>query len=41
MGGTPTPALTFDGMPRSAVDTGTVDLVLGPEAMGPALDRYL
>src|SRR4029079_10372943 len=31
----------FDGMPRSAVDTGTVDLVLPPEAMGRALDRYL
>jgi two-component system CheB/CheR fusion protein len=30
----------FDGMPRSAVDTGTVDLVLAPEAMGEALARY-
>ena len=31
----------FDGMPRAAVDTGTVDLVLAPEAIGAALDRYL
>ncbi len=31
----------FDGMPRAAVDTGTVDLVLAPEAVGAALDRYL
>src|SRR5688572_26169470 len=30
----------FDGMPRSAVDTGTVDLVLAPELMGDALARY-
>jgi two-component system CheB/CheR fusion protein len=30
----------FDGMPRSAVDTGTVDLVLPPEAMADALGRY-
>src|SRR4029078_8454547 len=30
----------FDGMPRSAVDTGVVDLVLAPEAMGDALARY-
>ncbi len=30
----------FDGMPRSAIDTGTVDLVLPPERMGEALARY-
>ena len=30
----------FDGMPRSAVDTGVVDLVMAPEAMGDALARY-
>jgi two-component system CheB/CheR fusion protein len=30
----------FDGMPRSAVDTGTVDLVLPPDTMGDALARY-
>ena len=30
----------FDGMPRSAIETGTVDLVLPPERMGEALGRY-
>jgi two-component system, chemotaxis family, CheB/CheR fusion protein len=31
----------FDGMPRSAADTGVVDLVLAPEAMNDVLVRYL
>ena len=31
----------FDGMPRSAVDTGFVDLVLAPEDIPEALGRYL
>jgi two-component system, chemotaxis family, CheB/CheR fusion protein len=31
----------FDGMPRSAVDTGVVDLVLPPESIGDTLARYL
>ncbi len=30
----------FDGMPRSAIDTGTVDLILAPEAIPDALVRY-
>jgi two-component system CheB/CheR fusion protein len=30
----------FDGMPRSAIETGTVDLVLPPERIGEALGRY-
>jgi two-component system CheB/CheR fusion protein len=30
----------FDGMPRSAVDTGVVDLVLAPEELAEALLRY-
>lgn len=30
----------FDGMPRSACDTGVVDLVLAPESMPGALNRY-
>ncbi len=30
----------FDGMPRSARDTGAVDLILSPEAIGGALRRY-
>jgi two-component system, chemotaxis family, CheB/CheR fusion protein len=31
----------FDGMPRSAVDTGVVDLVLPPEEIVVALGKYL
>ncbi|MEN1678212.1 MAG: chemotaxis protein CheB [Planctomycetota bacterium] len=31
----------FDGMPRSACDTGIVDLVTKPEAMGPDLAAYI
>jgi len=31
----------FDGMPRSAVDTGCVDMVLPPEAMADAILRYI
>ena len=31
----------FDGMPRSAMDTGIVDLELPPEEMPPALLRYV
>src|SRR6185369_7328093 len=31
----------FDGMPRSAVDTGIVDLVLPPEEIGGTLVKYL
>jgi two-component system CheB/CheR fusion protein len=31
----------FGGMPRSAFDTGTVDLVLTPEAIAEALVKYL
>jgi two-component system CheB/CheR fusion protein len=31
----------FDGMPRSAVDTGIVDLVLAPEDIGDTLVKYL
>jgi two-component system, chemotaxis family, CheB/CheR fusion protein len=31
----------FDGMPRSAVDTGIVDLVLPPEEIGDTLVKYL
>src|SRR3954469_5043093 len=31
----------FGGMPRSAIDTGMVDLVLAPEEIGPTLARYL
>src|SRR6185436_3980586 len=31
----------FDGMPRSAVDTGIVDLVLHPEDIGDTLVKYL
>lgn len=27
----------FDGMPRAAIETGVVDMVLAPEAVGPAL----
>ena len=30
----------FDGMPKSAVETGVVDLCLSPEEMGPALAEY-
>jgi two-component system CheB/CheR fusion protein len=30
----------FDGMPRSAIDTGAVDLVLAPEAIPDALMRH-
>ena len=30
----------FDGMPRSAIDTGVVDLVLAPEAMPAAIIKY-
>lgn len=30
----------FDGMPRSAIDTGAVDLVLAPEEAVDALTRY-
>ncbi|HET6882111.1 MAG TPA: chemotaxis protein CheB, partial [Pirellulales bacterium] len=31
----------FDGMPRSAIDTGVVDLVLPPAAMAEALVNYI
>jgi two-component system CheB/CheR fusion protein len=31
----------FDGMPRSAIDTGVVDLVLPPEEMSAALLNYI
>jgi two-component system CheB/CheR fusion protein len=31
----------FDGMPRAAVETGVVDLVLPPEEIGPALAERL
>jgi two-component system CheB/CheR fusion protein len=31
----------FDGMPRAAVDTGVVDLVLSPEEIADALQKYL
>jgi two-component system CheB/CheR fusion protein len=31
----------FDGMPRSAVETGIVDLVLPPEEIGDTLARYV
>ncbi|MEQ8787115.1 MAG: chemotaxis protein CheB [Pirellulaceae bacterium] len=31
----------FDGMPRSAVDTGVVDLVLPPSAMPAAITNYI
>ncbi|TVQ56245.1 MAG: PAS domain S-box protein [Rhodobacteraceae bacterium] len=31
----------FDGMPRAAAETGAVDLVLAPEAMGPALEERI
>ncbi len=31
----------FDGMPRSAIDTGVVDLVLAPEGINEVLARYL
>ncbi|AKT38669.1 chemotaxis protein CheB [Chondromyces crocatus] len=30
----------FDGMPRSAIDTGIVDLILSPEELRDALIRY-
>ena len=30
----------FDGMPMSAIDTGHVDLVLGPAQIGEAIARY-
>lgn len=30
----------FDGMPKSAMETGVVDLVLAPEDIGPILARY-
>jgi two-component system CheB/CheR fusion protein len=30
----------FDGMPRSAIDTGVVDLVLAPGRVGEAVARY-
>lgn len=31
----------FDGMPKSAIDTGIVDLVLNAESIGPALETYV
>ena len=31
----------FDGMPRAAIDTGTVDLTLAPEQMADALISYV
>ena len=31
----------FDGMPRSATDTGIVDLILPPESIGDVLARYV
>ncbi len=34
-------AAKFDGMPRSAIDTGTTDLTLAPERMPEALLRHL
>lgn len=30
----------FDGMPRSAMETGAVDLILAPEEIGPTLARF-
>ncbi len=30
----------FNGMPRSAIDTGMADLVVPPEKIGPLLSRY-
>ncbi|MFK7821221.1 MAG: chemotaxis protein CheB [Planctomycetaceae bacterium] len=30
----------FDGMPRSATETGVVDLLLSPEDIAPTLERY-
>ncbi|MCA9211891.1 MAG: PAS domain S-box protein [Planctomycetales bacterium] len=30
----------FDGMPRSAIDTGCAELVLPPKEIGPAIVRY-
>ncbi len=30
----------FDGMPKSAFNTGLIDLVLRPEEMGPYLERF-
>ena len=34
------PSARFDGMPMSAIDTGDVDLVLGPAQIGEAIARY-
>jgi two-component system CheB/CheR fusion protein len=31
----------FDGMPRSALETGVVDLLLSPEDIGPTLQRFV
>ncbi|MEO0531341.1 MAG: chemotaxis protein CheB, partial [Planctomycetota bacterium] len=31
----------FDGMPINAQETGLVDLVLPPDSMGPAIERYI
>ena len=31
----------FDGMPKSAIDTGVVDLTLAPESIGTALETYV
>ncbi len=31
----------FDGMPRSAIDTGVVDLILPPASMPPAILRHI
>ncbi len=31
----------FDGMPRSAMETGVVDLLLSPEDIGPTLARFI
>lgn len=31
----------FDGMPVNAQETGVVDVVLSPDAMGPAIQRYI
>lgn len=31
----------FDGMPRSAIDTGCAELVLTPKEIGPAIVRYV
>jgi len=31
----------FDGMPNSAINTGIIDLILRPEAMGPKIESYI